>query len=53
MLRNARRQPSTRRVTQPSLVGAAGGAGDVGPELDPGAAMIDIPAADLPTCPRG
>lgn len=48
MLRNAGRQPSTRPVTQPSLVGAPGGAGDVAPDLDPGAAMIDIPAADLP-----
>ncbi|HSO04428.1 MAG TPA: sulfite exporter TauE/SafE family protein [Candidatus Limnocylindrales bacterium] len=48
MLRNARRQPSTRPVTQPSLVGA-GGSGDLGPEWDPGAALIDIPAADLPT----
>lgn len=48
MLRNARRQPSTRPVVQPSLVGAPGAARDVGPDLDPGAAMIDIPAADLP-----
>ncbi len=52
MLRNARRQPSTRPATQPSLVGAPGNAGDVGPELDPGAAMIDIPAADLPMSAR-
>jgi uncharacterized membrane protein YfcA len=29
-------------------VGAPRTVGDVGPELDPGAALIDIPAADLP-----
>lgn len=48
MLRNARRQPSTRPVTQPSLVGASGNAGLQPPDRDPGAALIDIPAADLP-----
>jgi uncharacterized protein len=56
MLRNARRQPSSRPVTQPSLVGAAGPAGPTAqgadpaedPDADPGATLIDIPAADLP-----
>jgi uncharacterized membrane protein YfcA len=56
MLRNARRQPSSRPVTQPSLVGAAGPADPtaqgVDPaedlDADPGATLIDIPAADLP-----
>jgi len=48
MLRNARRQPSTRALPQPSLVGASGHAGDELPDSDPGAALIDIPAADLP-----
>jgi hypothetical protein len=51
MLRNARRQPSTRPAHQPSLVAATGGAGRTGPETDPGAALIDIPAADLPVAP--
>ncbi len=52
MLRNARRQPSARSLTQPSLVGSRRHVGDMGPGVDPGtdpgAALIDIPAADLP-----
>jgi uncharacterized membrane protein YfcA len=50
MLRNARKQPSSRVVAQPSLVGATGpgAVDDVSPEADPGAALIDLPAADLP-----
>jgi uncharacterized membrane protein YfcA len=42
MLRNARRQPVSRQSPQPSLVGAGVAA------RDPGAALVDIPAADLP-----
>jgi uncharacterized protein len=42
MLGNARRQPASREAPQPSLVGAGVAA------RDPGAALIDIPAADLP-----
>ena len=42
MLRNARRQPASREAPQPSLVGAGVAA------RDPGAALVDIPAADLP-----
>ncbi len=61
MLRNARRQPASRPVTQPSLVGAAGHARHTAqgadpaedPDADPGAALIDIPAADLPLPPAG
>jgi len=48
MLRNARRQPATRPAAQPSLVATTGRAGGTGPDVDPGAALIDIPAADLP-----
>jgi uncharacterized membrane protein YfcA len=50
MLRNARKQPAPRAAAQPSLVGAAGRGSpdDVSPEADPGAALIDLPAADLP-----
>jgi uncharacterized membrane protein YfcA len=48
MLRNARRQPATRPVAQPSLVATVGRAGGTGPDADPGATLIDIPAADLP-----
>ena len=51
MLRNARRQPATRPVAQPSLVAATGSAGGSEPDADPGAALIDIPAADLPVPP--
>jgi uncharacterized membrane protein YfcA len=51
MLRNARRQPATRPAAQPSLVAVAGSAGANGPDADPGAALIDIPAADLPMAP--
>jgi uncharacterized membrane protein YfcA len=51
MLRNARRQPATRTVAQPSLVAATGSAGASGPDADPGAALVDIPAADLPVPP--
>ena len=51
MLRNARRQPATRPVAQPSLVATTGRAGGTGPDADPGAALIDIPAADLPVPP--
>jgi uncharacterized membrane protein YfcA len=48
MLRNARRQPATRPAAQPSLVATTGRAGGTEPDVDPGAALIDIPAADLP-----
>jgi uncharacterized protein len=48
MLRNARRQPATRPVAQPSLVATTGRTGGTGPAADPGATLIDIPAADLP-----
>ena len=48
MLRNARRQPATRPVAQPSLVATTRRAGSSGPDADPGATLIDIPAADLP-----
>jgi hypothetical protein len=51
MLRNARRQPATRPVAQPSLVATTGRAGGTGPDADPGAALVDIPAADLPVPP--
>ena len=51
MLRNARRQPATRTAAVPSLVAATGSAGASGPDADPGAALIDIPAADLPVPP--
>ncbi|MCU0301167.1 MAG: sulfite exporter TauE/SafE family protein [Candidatus Nanopelagicales bacterium] len=42
MLRSARRQPATRGVAQANLVGAGAAPGD------PGAVLIDIPAADVP-----
>jgi uncharacterized protein len=42
MLRSARRQPATRGVAQPTLVGAGAAPGD------PGAVLIDMPAADAP-----
>lgn len=50
MLRNARKQPTTRPLAQPSLVGAPGRATGmgVGSGADPGATLIDIPAVDLP-----
>lgn len=59
MLRNARRQSAARPVVQPSLVGAPGhreGSGGSSVEIpsdeDPGAALIDLPAADLPIHPH-
>ena len=48
MLRNARRQPATRPAAQLSLVGGPGHRGAPDPDRDPGAALIDIPAVDLP-----
>lgn len=42
MLGNARRQPAERPAPQPTLVG--GGI----PTSDPGASLVDVPAADLP-----
>jgi uncharacterized protein len=52
MMRNARRQPATRTVEQPNLVGATPRVEGIGPGVDPGAALIDIPAADLPVASR-
>ena len=67
MLRNARSQPAARGAAQPRLVdagaprGAASAVAPPGPggddalldDGDPGAELIDIPAADLPPIRRG
>lgn len=42
MLRNARRQPTSRPVAHPTLVGA-GRSGEVAPQDDPGAELVDLP----------
>jgi uncharacterized membrane protein YfcA len=48
MLRNAHRQPATLPAVQPSLVAATGRGHRAEPDTDPGAALVDVPAADLP-----